>query len=431
MYWIALKMLVGDRAKFLGIVMGLTFASLLITQQGSIFCGLMLRTAAQISDITGADLWVMDSNVRFIDDVKPMLENSLQRVRGVDGVQWAVPIYKGTARAKLSTVPPPSRSSANLFTALLDRVSGQSVETLNPEPPPSRSQRLDVIEQVILLGLDDASMVGAPPPDRILVGSLTDLRKPDAVIVDRVGLRKLYPGQGWEEASAERLRSEFLKEPRELEMNDRRAVIVGICEATRTFQSNAVVYTTYSRAKQYVPRERKILSYVLAKTTPGVSPEVVARRIQAETGLGARTSDQFLWMTIRYYMVYTGIPINFLTTVLLGFVVGTAIAGQTFYNFTIENLKQFGALKAMGATNARIVSMVLLQALVVGLLGYGLGLGLAALFGWKSGGTELAYHTPWQLLPITGFAILLICVLASLVSVQRVIRLEPAIVFRG
>ncbi len=131
MSWIAIKMLMGDRAKFLGIVMGLTFAALLINQQGSIFCGLMLRTCGQITDITGADLWVMDPAVRYIDDVKPMLENNLNRVRGVEGVQWAVPLYKGTARAKI-----------------------------NPEV--SRGNQPTVIEQVILLGIDDTSLVGAP-----------------------------------------------------------------------------------------------------------------------------------------------------------------------------------------------------------------------------------------------------------------------------
>ncbi len=185
-------------------------------------------------------------------------------------------------------------------------------------------------------------------------------------------------------------------------MNDHRAVIVGVCEATRTFQTNPVVYTTYSRAKTFAPQERKILSYILAKTEPGVPPEVVADRIAAMTGLGAKTSAEFTWMTIDYYLRYTGIPFNFGITALLGFLVGTAIAGQTFYNFTIENIKQFGALKAMGATNTRIVGMILLQALVVGLLGYGLGVGLAAAFGWRIRGTELAFFTPWQLLPITG-----------------------------
>jgi putative ABC transport system permease protein len=399
MGWIALKMLVGDRAKFLGIVLGLTFAALLITQQGSIFCGLMLRTCGQITDITGADLWVMDPTVRYIDDVKPMLESSLYRVRGVEGVLWAVPLYKGQARVKIN-------------------------------PDVATGNRATVIEQAILLGLDDSSLVGAPPPYRVLAGNLRDLRLPDAILVDSERLPKLYPDEKWDDLPrhGKAFYRRFLR--RQLEMNDRRAVIVGVCEATRTFQTNPVVYTTYSRAKTFAPQERKILSYILAKTEPGVSCEVVARRIAATTGLGAKTSAEFTWMTIDYFLRYTGIPFNFGITCLLGFLVGTAIAGQTFYNFTIENIKQFGALKAMGVTNTRIVVMILLQAMVVGLLGYGLGVGLAALFGWRVQGTELAFFTPWQLLPMTAGAIVVICVLSSLFSVQRVIRLEPAIVFR-
>ena len=166
MTWIALKMLTGDKAKFFGIVLGLTFAALLITQQGSIFCGLMCRTAGQIYDITGADLWVMDPNVRFIDDVKPMIETNLYRVRGVEGVAWAVPLYKGVGRAKVNS-------------------TGDDGE------------RHEVIEQVVLLGLDDAALVGAPPPERILAGRLVDLRRPDAVVVDFTRLGKLFPGEDW------------------------------------------------------------------------------------------------------------------------------------------------------------------------------------------------------------------------------------------
>jgi putative ABC transport system permease protein len=397
--WIAIKMLMGDRAKFLGIVMGLSFAALLINQQGSIFCGLMLRTCGQITDITGADLWVMDPAVAYIDDVKPMLEHNLNRVRGVEGVLWAVPLYKGTARAKI-----------------------------NPEV--SRGNQKTVIEQVILLGLDDTTLVGAPHSSKILAGSLRDLRQPDAVMVDNVRLKKLYPKEKWDELP--KLGNAFYQRfvRRQFEMNDHRAIIVGVCVATPTFQSNPVVYTTYARAKSFAPQERKILSYVLAKTVSGVSPSTVARRIEAQTGLGALSSDDFMWNTIVYYLKYTGIPFNFGITAFLGFLVGTAIAGQTFYNFTLENLKQFGALKAMGMTNGRIVGMILLQATVVGLLGYGIGVGLAALFGWSVTGSELAFFTPWWLLPGTAGAIVLICVLSSLLSVQKVIRLEPAIVFR-
>jgi putative ABC transport system permease protein len=397
--WIAIKMLMGDRAKFLGIVMGLTFAALLINQQGSIFCGLMLRTCGQITDITGADLWVMDPAVRYIDDVKPMLENNLNRVRGVEGVLWAVPLYKGNARAKIN-------------------------------PDVAKGNQRTVIEQVILLGLDDTSLVGAPHKSKILAGSLRDLRQPDAVIVDNVRLEKLYPKENWKELTTlgNTFYQRFLR--RQFEMNDHRAIIVGVCVATPTFQSNPVVYTTYARAKSFAPQERKILSYVLAKAVPGVPARLVASRIASQTGLQAVSSDRFMWNTIEYYLKYTGIPFNFGITALLGFLVGTAIAGQTFYNFTIENLKQFGALKAMGMTNRQIVGMILLQAMVVGLLGYGIGVGLAALFGWYVTGTELAFFTPWWLLPITAIAIVLICILSSLVSVQRVVRLEPAIVFR-
>jgi putative ABC transport system permease protein len=398
--WIAIKMLMGDRAKFLGIVMGLTFAALLINQQGSIFCGLMLRTCGQITDITGADLWVMDPTVRYIDDVKPMLENNLNRVRGVEGVLWAVPLYKGTARAKINP----------------DVAHGGFKST--------------VIEQVILLGLDDTSLVGAPHSSKMLAGNLRDLRQPDAVIVDNVRLKKLYPDEKWDELPrlGKGFYHRFLR--RQFEMNDHRAIIVGVCVATPTFQSNPVVYTTYGRAKSFAPQERKILSYILASAVPGVSAETVAKRIKDQTGLKALSSYEFMEETIWYYLIYTGIPLNFGITAFLGFVVGTAIAGQTFYNFTLENIKQFGALKAMGMSNGTIVRMLLLQATLVGLLGYGIGVGLAALFGWKAGGTELAFFTPWWLLPITAGAVVLICILSSLLSVQRVVRLEPAIVFR-
>ena len=138
-----------------------------------------------------------------------------------------------------------------------------------------------MIEQVILLGLDDASLVGAPPRSKILAGNLRDLRLPDAVIVDNVRLDKLYPDENWDELPklGNAFYQRFLR--RQFEMNDHRAVIVGVCEATRTFQSNPVVYTTYSRAKSFAPQERKILSYILAKTEPGSTPDAVARRIRS------------------------------------------------------------------------------------------------------------------------------------------------------
>jgi putative ABC transport system permease protein len=216
-------------------------------------------------------------------------------------------------------------------------------------------------------------------------------------------------------------------------MNDRRAVLVGITKASRTFQSFPIVYTRYSQAVLFAPPERKVLSFVLAEADAGVEPDEVCRRIEERTGLQALTKQRLVWKTIRYYLEKTGIPVNFATTVLLGFVVGTAIAGQTFYLFTVENIRQFGALKAMGTSNWTILLMVLSQALQVGVVGYGVGVGLAALFGFAAtrGVSRLSFFMPWEVMAMTGVAVFVIVLLASLLSIRKVLVVDPAIVFRG
>jgi putative ABC transport system permease protein len=380
MNWIAWKMLTGDRSKYVGIIFGVTFAALLMAQQSSIFVGLMRNTTSQIRDVQGFDIWVMDKNVQFIDDLKPMSDNELQRVRGVEGVDWAVRFYKGLGRARLET------GSYN---------------------------------QVILLGLDDATFVGAP--QEITVGSLADLRAPDAVIMDEAGYNYLWPNEPFERGKV-------------IEMNDRRAVIVGLCKSSPTFQTFPVVYARYTQAVQFAPRERKVLSFVLVQSKPEVGAAEVCSRITEQTGLQAKHRDDFFWQTIWYYMRRTGIPINFGITVALGFVIGAAIAGQTFYLFTIDNLKQFGSLKAMGVTNLRLIGMILLQALIVSVIGYGLGVGGAVGFGIAMAAAAKsvppAFYMTWHILVMVGAAVILIAMLASLISIRRVVFLEPAIVFK-
>jgi len=385
MTWIALKMLTGDRSKYFGIVFGVMFASLLIAHQVSIFIAIMERTTSQIRDVQEADIWVMDPNVRYMDETTGMADTDLQRVRGVEGVDWAVRIYKGNVRARLAEGYAPG-STADF-------------------------------RSVIMLGIDDDTMIGAPR--EITRGTLADLKQPDAVIIDEAAFNYLWPGQP-------------LRTGMELEMNDHRAVVVGICKASPPFQSMGIVYTLYSRAMQYAPPERRLMSFVLAKPQDGATTADVCQRIHDKTGLKAVTAERFRWMTIEFYLANTGIPVNFGITVMLGFVVGVAIAGQTFYLFTIENLKQFGALKAMGASNLRIVGMILIQGLVVGVIGYGMGMGLAAAFfeGTKDVPALLGFHMYWQVMAGTAVAVIFIVLLASLLSIRRVLILEPAIVFR-
>ncbi|MFO0808400.1 MAG: ABC transporter permease [Gemmataceae bacterium] len=397
MTWVALKMLTGDRSKYVGLIFGITFATLLMSQQMSIFIGIMRRTAATIEDVTEADIWVMDSKVRFIDEIPALPDDVLHRVRGVEGVAWAVRMYKGPVRCRLD--------------------GGQ-------------------FRNAILVGLDDATLIGAPP--KMLAGSFDGLRKPDGVIVDKGGYEYMWP------AEKGTIRTEGYKLGKVFEMNDRRAVLVGVCQVSMPFTSQPVMYTRYSQASSYAPRERNLMSFVLAKSLPGHDLGAVCRRIESTTAvsrsdghaarLSALTQEDFFWKTIRYFLETTGIPINFGITIGLGFIVGAAIAGQTFYLFALENLKHFGSLKAMGLSNGRILGMMLLQALVVGLIGYCFGVALTATYfeTISKHKTELEgiYMYRQVMIGVAG-CIALIVALASLISARKVLTLEPAVVFRG
>ena len=379
MHLIALKMLTGDRAKYLGLIFAIAFCTFLLENQTSIFAGVLRRTGSQILDVTDADIWVMDPKTEYFDQTKALKDTDVNRVRGVEGVQWAVRLFKGN---------PVARTLDGKFAASL------------------------------CFGLDDATLTGAPR--NMLLGSWERLREPDAIVIDKAGYLLLFP-------------DEPLQIDRTLELNDHKAVIVGISDASAPFLSNPIIHARYSQAVNFVGRERTQLSYVLAKSAPGVTPEEVIPRIQAHTGLRARTTDQFRWDSIFYYLKNTGIPVNFGITITIALIVGTVVAGQTFYLFTLENLKQFGALKAIGVTNWRLTRMVLLQAITVGAIGFSMGTGMAALF------FELTLHKIatrglvlwWQSVVLTAGCILLVIMIASLLSIRRVVVLEPAEVFRG
>ncbi len=376
MNYVALKMLFGDRAKYLMLLCGLTFAVMLIVQQGSIFWGLMMWSQASITNLN-VPIWVTDPGIAQVDEVKPLADTAVDRVRSLDGVEWAVPLYKGLLRARLAT--------------------GE-------------------YHQITLTGLESATLIGRPA--EVQEGRFEDILQPDAVVLDQWAVERMGG------PTVVRVGTIF-------ELNDKLARVVAIAKTQKSFTNIPVVYTTYEGAMRYVPRERRILSYVLAKHKDGVPVEDVVQRIRTQTGLGAFTQEDFGFKTYMWVLVNTGIGINFGTTILLGFIVGMAIAGQTFYLFTIENLRQFGALKAMGASSFTLARMILLQAFTVGLTGYGVGIGLATVFGFLTAqGGNLPFAETWQLLLLVLVALLAICLVSASVSIIKLARLEPAIVFR-
>jgi len=380
MYGVALKMLLGDKAKYVGLIFGIAFSTMLMSNQISIFVGLMSRTASQILDVREADIWVMDPRVEYVDEIEAMTDTQLQRVRGVDGVDWAVPYYKGLTVA---------------------HTRGGS------------------LQQVIVIGVDDATLTGVA--SKMLLGSVENLKQPEAMIMDRAGYQFMWPG-------------EPLSLGKVIEINDRRAIVVGICDASAPFATFPVVYTKYSTAMTYIGRTRKQMSFVLVHARAGEDTHALAARIAAQTGLKALTWSDFAFATIGYYIKRTGIPVNFGITVALGFIVGAAVVGQTYYIFVLENLRQFGALKAMGVSNSTILRMVLLQAMVVASIGYAIGIGLCAAFFEVSSRVSInlrGFELPWQVAVGTAAAVLIIIIIASIASVRKVMVVDPAIVFRG
>lgn len=377
MNWIAIRMLTGDAQKFYGLLFGIAFSTLLITQQLTIFVNLLERGSSGVYNVSSADVWVMDPVSRTTEVAYPMPSTALDKVRGVPGVAWAVPHIRASA----------------------------SVRTGSGE-----------LEGVTVVGVDDATLIGLPK--NMVDGTPEVLSQPDSVIIDDVGATRMFPDQS--------------PIGQRLELNDQRAVIRGIADAIPSFTSQVTLYTKYSRALNYVPGTRNRLSFVLVGKAQDVSPEDLVDRIESQTGLRARTRDEFARDGVDFIIENTGIPLNFGITVALGFIVGVAIVGLTFSLFIRDNIKQFGALKAIGVTNGTIRRMVAVQAGLVGFVGYGLGIvgTVLFIFGFSGEPTFKGFYIPWQVPLISLFAIIVIIALTGWLALRSVMKTEPAAVFR-
>lgn len=378
MLWIAIRMLTGDAQKFYGLLFGIAFSTLLITQQMTIFVNLVERGASGVYNAPEAQVWVMDPVSRTTDVSYAMPSTALDKVRSVPGVEWAVPHL---------------RAVANVRTAEGD------------------------LEGVTVIGVDDATLIGLPK--RMAVGDKSVFFAPDAVVIDDVGVDRLFSNGA--SPLGERL-----------ELNDQRAIIRGIADAIPSFTSQVTLYTRYSSALNFVPGTRNRLSFVLVGISPGETPEGVAARIEEATGLKAETRAELARAGVDFIIENTGIPINFGITVFLGFVVGVAIVGLTFSLFLRDNIKQFGALKAIGVTNSKIMQMVAAQAGMVGSIGYGIGVVGTVIFleSFASNPFFKGFYIPWQIPLISLVAVVVILAITGFVAIRSVLKTEPAAVFR-
>ncbi len=375
MFKIALKLLINDRAKFAALVVGITFAIFLIVQLTSIFAGILFKASANVINI-GARIWVMDPSVNNPLNTIPMPDYVLDAVRSMNGVKYAVPLYSGIGLVRLKS---------------------------------------GAYQPATVLGLDDATLLGRPD---LVEGKIEDIYGENAFIVVK--------DQEYSKLEKPAIGTTF-------EINDHRGLIVAIARVTTSgLFGIPTLYTTYNRALQYLPNTRFTIANVLVEPKSEADISGIKDQISKIGYLGL-TDREFQEKTANFYIFNTGAGVNILMMMLIGFLVGLSISGQTFYTFILENLDKFGALKAIGAKNSELVHMILFQTSFSSFIGYGLGVGCSSLFIFlgkryvPSYTAELGY---WNL----GLAFLMVLIIAgvsSLLAVRKVIRVQPFDILRG
>ena len=372
---IGFKLLVNDTAKFSALLIGITFAVFLMMQMTAMFAGILNRAYSNVTNI-GASMWIMDPAVNTASSAIPLPDYLLDAVRSMDGVTYAVPIFIGGAQVKLA--------------------SGD-------------------YQSVTVVGLDDTSLFGRPELEQ---GKLDDIYADNSfVVVDDAEFGKL----------------EDPKIGTTFELNDHRGVIVGIARvAANGLNGVPTLYTTYSRAIEYIPTTRFTISYVLLQPKSDAAIAGIMR-VVAKLGYVAMTKDEFDTRISDYYTYKTGIGTNILLMTVISFLVGLSISGQTFYSFILENLEKFGALKAIGAKGRELVYMILFMATFTALTGFGLGIGLVTLM-ISITRARLPNYAAMITFGNLGLAFGMVVVIAAISSyfgIRRVLKIEPFDIFRG
>jgi putative ABC transport system permease protein len=362
-----------DRVRLAVTLTGVVFAVVLIVVQLGLFVGFS-RTATALVDKSREDLWVVSKNVPYIEQGVPFSERKLYTVRSTPGVAEAENYIVRFSRWK--------------------RDDGQD-------------------EAIQIVGVNPESTLGQAW--NIVEGRREDLKVDDSVMVDRIYFQKLGVSRLGDTA----------------EIVGRRARVVGFTQGIRTFTTSPYVFTNYRNALDYASLRDDQTMFILIKAQAGVNVEDLRRRLQAGlTGVDVLTRQQFSDMTRHYWLYTTGAGMAVLMASALGLLVGVVVVAQTIYSSTMDHLREFGTLKAMGATNAYIYKVIMRQAVIAAVIGYALGISLSVLVVHESGKGGANIVLPWQLgVGMLGLTVAM-CVAAAFVSINKVTKIDPAMVFK-
>ena len=375
MFYVALRILLYDKVRSLITLLGVVFAVGLIFNQLGIFLGLM-ETSSVIVDHTPGDIWVTSKNSKNFDFSQPFPEYLYDHVASDNDIQWAEKLIVTWAIIK---------------------------------------QKEGGTEQVELIGFNPDTRIGGPW--EMKKGNLRDLKNGNFAIVD--------------ESAMKRLGNISVGEYRDILF--RRIQIVGISSGAKSFTTAPLVFMSYKlvqRISDWVGPDNTV--FIVAKVKPGANVDHVKERLKGHLkGVDVYSKGDFSFKTRKYWAVETGVGFSFLLTIVISFLVGMLIVGQTIYNSTMEHIKEFGTLKALGATNREIYKIIFSQAMINALAGYIVSLIITTVSVkmYEAGGMVMVVRG-WVNLLVLGLT-LFMCFASAFVSVRRIKRIDPAILFRG
>ena len=370
---VAIGMMLHDRMKLLGGLIGVVFATVLATQQAGTFLGLMAKNTMLV-DRSDADIWIVQRGMEQLQPGRALPEYVLHRAETTPGVAWATPLlWTG------STVALPQGGT----------------------------------EAVTVLGVDVATLHMGPW--NVVAGRPENLRLPDAMF--------------FEDSERDKFGGLNLGDVREL--NGHRVQAVGFTWGLLPF-GPSYAFTSYDKARELSGQRDRSQTMVLAKVQPGASVDATVQALQAALpDTTVYSKEAYARSIVRFLLTRSPIGITFGTAALFGLIVGFVIVAISMFSAVLDNIREFGTLKAIGATFADLAVILMVQAFIYASLGSGLGLTLMGFVAAGIRSPRLGMVLPPALILGTPALMLAICMGASILALLRLRKLEPAMVFRG
>ena len=369
---VGMRMMFHDTLKLAGTLFGVIFAVVLTNQQLGVFLGLLSKNTMYI-DHAGADLWIVPASTQTLQGGKPVPMAALYEARTTPGVAWAEPILFGGASVSL-----PSGGS----------------------------------EPVTLIGTRGPTWRGGPW--NVVAGSMDALGRPDTMV--------------FEDSERDKLGGLNIGSVREV--SGHRTVVGGFTWGLVPFgPSYAFAEFDYARVLMGMPSDEA--SFVLVGLAPGADRDAVVRSMQVRVaGTQVLSAQDFRNRVLRYLLVSTGIGVTTGTSTLFGLIVGLVIVSLSMFSSVVDNIREFGTLKAIGCRNRDLAVMLLVQSSIYALLGSLIGLTQISLIGEGIRSPKLALVLPWPAYAGTPLLMIVLCSLASMLALMRIRNIEPAMVFR-